>query len=417
MLTKGFLIAVMRFLGIPCRVVTNFQSAHDKNSSLTIDEYYDDFGIKTSETKDSVWNFHVWVEGWMKRPDLKKGDKYDGWQVLDPTPQEESEGAFCCGPAPVTAIFQGDTDLKYDVPFVFAEVNADMVKWLLSTGGLKRKMHSDTSTVGQKISTKAIGSNMRNDITNLYKHREGSQKERASFKRAISRVNSDDDPEESSGDEPLKVDMKFQEETKMVNGQDIKLNLKLSNKEHRNKTMSIRVNAQTMRYNGKPANNIQSTFQVKTLLSGQAVIVPVHIPFSVYSKHMVSCDSLKVSAVAFDQKQDDDIYETETDIMLEDPPISIKVIGEARLFQTLTMEVEFTNPLNVTLRNCSLTVIGCGLFRSDYVEGKIRELEPNATMTLKITTVPYRSGLRTVLADFDCSAFRDVKGSSTVHVK
>ncbi|XP_060886649.1 protein-glutamine gamma-glutamyltransferase 2-like [Labrus mixtus] len=413
----GVMCTVMRFLGIPCRVVTNFQSAHDKNSNLTIDEYYDNFGIKASETQDSVWNFHVWVEGWMKRPDLKKGDKYDGWQVLDPTPQEESEGAFCCGPAPVTAIFQGDTDLKYDVPFVFAEVNADIVKWMVSAGGLKRKMHSDTSKVGQNISTKAIGSNMRNDITNLYKHREGSPKERASFKHAISRVNSEDDPEESSGDEPLKVDMKFQEETKMVNGQDIKLNLKLSNKEHRNKTMSIRVNAQAMRYNGKPANNIQSTFQEKTLLSGQAVIIPVHIPFSVYSKHMVSCDSLKVSAVAFDQKQDDDIYETETDITLEDPPISIKVIGEARLFQTLSMEVEFTNPLNVTLRNCSLTVIGCGLFRSDYVEGNIRELEPNATMTLKITTVPYRSGLRTVVADFDCSAFRDVKGSSTVHVK
>lgn len=28
----------------------------------------------------------------MKRPDLKQGDKYDGWQVLDPTPQELSEG-------------------------------------------------------------------------------------------------------------------------------------------------------------------------------------------------------------------------------------------------------------------------------------------------------------------------------------
>lgn len=28
----------------------------------------------------------------MKRPDLNKGNSYDGWQVLDPTPQEKSEG-------------------------------------------------------------------------------------------------------------------------------------------------------------------------------------------------------------------------------------------------------------------------------------------------------------------------------------
>lgn len=35
-------------------------------------------------------NFHVWVECWMTRPDL--GAQFDGWQVLDPTPQERSGG-------------------------------------------------------------------------------------------------------------------------------------------------------------------------------------------------------------------------------------------------------------------------------------------------------------------------------------
>jgi len=28
----------------------------------------------------------------MRRPDLDEDGKYDGWQVLDPTPQEKSEG-------------------------------------------------------------------------------------------------------------------------------------------------------------------------------------------------------------------------------------------------------------------------------------------------------------------------------------
>ncbi len=35
-------------------------------------------------------NFHVWVECWMTRRDLGQG--MDGWQVLDPTPQERSGG-------------------------------------------------------------------------------------------------------------------------------------------------------------------------------------------------------------------------------------------------------------------------------------------------------------------------------------
>lgn len=41
-------------------------------------------------------------------------------------------GVYCCGPASVKAIHSGQTDLKYDIPFVFAEVNADCVDWLVS---------------------------------------------------------------------------------------------------------------------------------------------------------------------------------------------------------------------------------------------------------------------------------------------
>lgn len=47
--------AVMRVLGIPCRVVTNFNSAHDTNGNLVIEEYYSEKGEKLKLSKDSVW--------------------------------------------------------------------------------------------------------------------------------------------------------------------------------------------------------------------------------------------------------------------------------------------------------------------------------------------------------------------------
>uniref|UniRef100_A0A668VWF2 Protein-glutamine gamma-glutamyltransferase 2 n=1 Tax=Oreochromis aureus TaxID=47969 RepID=A0A668VWF2_OREAU len=285
---------VMRFFGIPCRVVTNFQSAHDSNNSLTIDEYYDDYGLSNKPKQ----NFHVWVEGWMKRPDLMKGGMYDGWQVLDPTPQEKSEGVFCCGPAPVNAILRGDTDVKYDVPFVYAEVNADIVKWMVCTS---KKMYTDSMSVGQSISTKAVGSWKRVDITDSYKHKEGKTNIQCSF------------------------------ETKAINGQDVKLSLKLSSKDHTNKVLSVRVNAQAMRYNGNPAGNILNKVQHVTLLSRQG------LQFLSYNLFSIVLDPVHVN-------------------------------------REMTLEVEFKNPLNERLRNCSLTVIGCGLFKSDYVKRSVLRL-------------------------------------------
>lgn len=45
----------MRLLGIPCRVITNYQSAHDNNRNLIIDVYHADYGVRAKESKDSVW--------------------------------------------------------------------------------------------------------------------------------------------------------------------------------------------------------------------------------------------------------------------------------------------------------------------------------------------------------------------------
>jgi len=41
-------------------------------------------------SNDSIWNFHVWNDVWMARPNLPSG--YGGWQAVDSTPQETSEG-------------------------------------------------------------------------------------------------------------------------------------------------------------------------------------------------------------------------------------------------------------------------------------------------------------------------------------
>uniref|UniRef100_A0A4W6BNC4 Protein-glutamine gamma-glutamyltransferase 2 n=1 Tax=Lates calcarifer TaxID=8187 RepID=A0A4W6BNC4_LATCA len=161
---------VSRALGIPCRVVTNFGSAHDTDANLVIENLYDENGERISE--DSIWNFHVWVDSWMTRPDL--GSEYDGWQTSDPTPQETSDGVFCCGPASLRAIKEGELTKKYDSPFIFAEVNADVVDMVRLSNGQFVKFRGSTKSVGRFISTKAVGSDERHDITHQYKYPEGT---------------------------------------------------------------------------------------------------------------------------------------------------------------------------------------------------------------------------------------------------
>lgn len=58
----------------------------------------------------------------MARPDLPPG--HGGWQAVDSTPQETSQGTFRCGPASISAIRSGQVFLKHDTPFVFAEVSS-----------------------------------------------------------------------------------------------------------------------------------------------------------------------------------------------------------------------------------------------------------------------------------------------------
>ncbi|XP_019960760.2 protein-glutamine gamma-glutamyltransferase E [Paralichthys olivaceus] len=465
----GVMCSVMRLLGIPCRVVTNYSSAHDTNSNLIIDVYHSDYGVAMKRSPDSVWNFHVWVEGWMKRPDLEEGDKYDGWQVLDPTPQETSNGVYCCGPASVKAIRSGNIDLKYDIPFIFAEVNADCVDWLIKADGSKVKIFSDTERVGQNISTKSVGSKKRKNITDNYKHREGSEKERDVFKYALTRDYTVDDEEdmefeEEEGNEegmedetttenetatesetatenetatesetttensggaaevtpeviapPPEVSMKFEVCSKPRNGKDVSMKLVLHSKSTVSRPLTINISVQAMGYNGSPAGNIQSKVKEETLQPGKDLSVPILVPFSAYHKLMVECDSMKVSALVTDKEKPDYVYLAENDIVLLDPHMSITVTSPTRLHQETSGTVVFRNPANEKLTGCKLTLSGSGTFK-DEVECKLPDLSPLNQFRIKFFFYPYKTGEKTIMADFDCSTFRDIQANCKVKV-
>lgn len=142
-------------------------------------------------------NFHTHInlvrnELWMERPDLASNAlTYNGWQAVDSTPQEMSDGIYRCGPAPVKAVKYGEVLRPYDCNFLYAEVNADKLFWLYRGPSQPLKlMRKDTLAIGQLISTKAVGRFDREDITSTYKFPEKSQDERDTMLKALKQANS-----------------------------------------------------------------------------------------------------------------------------------------------------------------------------------------------------------------------------------
>ncbi len=112
----------------------------------------------------------------MRRDDLPLG--YEGWQVVDATPQDKQSGRFRIGPAPVRAVQEGKAGRKwaYDCEYVTSEVGSD-VRYLRVTQNCASTTVKTVSVAqvrgnetGSLILTSVgSGSDSRLDVTSSYK--------------------------------------------------------------------------------------------------------------------------------------------------------------------------------------------------------------------------------------------------------
>ncbi|KAM5240568.1 protein-glutamine gamma-glutamyltransferase 5 isoform 2-T2 [Hipposideros larvatus] len=408
----AIMCTVMRCLGIPTRVITNFDSGHDTDGNLIIDAYYDNTGRILENKKDTVWNFHVWNECWMVRKDLPPG--YGGWQVLDATPQETSNGLYCCGPASVRAIKEGEVDLNYDTAFVFSMVNADCVSWLVH-GGKEQRLHWDTNSVGHFISTKSIQSDDRDDITENYKYEEGSPQERQVFLKALQKLKigrsqgpyrtdspssrhtppSQGSPRSLHTPSPrpsdvIQVSLKFQLLDLPIMGQDIKFVLLALNMSLQFKDLKVNLSAQSLLHDGSPLPPFWQDTAFITLSPEEAKTHPCQIPYSQYSQYLSTDKLIHISALGEEKSSPEKIL-VDKIITLTYPAIMINV------------------------EDCVLTVEGSGLFKKQQ-RVMIGVLKPQHRASITLKTVPFKSGQRQIQANLRSNKFKDIKGYRNVYV-
>ncbi|XP_078000941.1 protein-glutamine gamma-glutamyltransferase K-like isoform X2 [Glandiceps talaboti] len=454
---SGVLTSVLRCLGIPTRSVTAYSSAQDSDGSMTVDVHWNhEYQPYAQYNTDTVWVYHTFNECYMARPDLHKGKKLRGWQVVDGTPAERSDGIFQSGPAPVPAIKRGNVAVKYDSEYAFAMVNADRVHWMIQESGgsvfNKRLLHKEPSSIGRKIVTKAVGNDDIDNITSTYKYAEGSKEERRAVNNACSHGTVHKKYFETVKSKDFDMKLMFDRRVKL--GDDVNLKMRLTNKTDVQQQVEIFVECYGTNYTGvlqdicrkekleatlPPGQKAKSKTGTKEkIVSGVVTAVgslrrstsshPPADPIGVtdvamtiyyddYKSFILDHTALKFFIVAVRKEPRRHEIALQDEIMLQPPILKMTVADPSKLKrdEEFSVNISFTNPLPITLTECRFNLEGLRFQQSKIIQQGDIEAEADVKVSFNLT--PKLAGRKVLVATLHTKELQGISGSLQLEIQ
>ncbi|XP_059057933.1 hemocyte protein-glutamine gamma-glutamyltransferase-like [Achroia grisella] len=417
---------VCRALGIPCRSVTNFVSAHDANNSLSVDKYYTehmeelDFDPNNPRGADSIWNYHVWNDVWMARPDLPEG--YGGWQAIDATPQETSSGFYQCGPAPLEAIKQGVLGVSHDVEFMLSCVNADLLRWRVDPYAESGYSVVDTNDyhVGRMILTKKpfvfdpIGDEDREDITDQYKYREGTVSERIALMNGIRFSERAKRYYSLASNLASDVTFKLRELDSVPIGQDFSVVVDIQNNSDEERNIKVSLSAFSVFYNGVRADVVKKVEGRIFIAPNTSEEISIQVTASEYLPKLVEYCNMKISAMVIVEETKQSWADND-DFHIIRPNINIQFNEDLMFWQPATAVLSFDNPLEFTLTGCECRLASSGI-SGRTLRLPVGDVDPQGQFAVEIPIQPSRLGNVNFVATFTSAELKDVHGAASVEV-
>eukprot|EP00457_Paulinella_chromatophora_P001714 gb/GEZN01001716.1/.p1 GENE.gb/GEZN01001716.1/~~gb/GEZN01001716.1/.p1 ORF type:complete len:865 (+),score=107.75 gb/GEZN01001716.1/:316-2595(+) len=419
----GVLTTVMRTYGICSRPITNYVSPHpDAPYTGSIKMYYTARGVYERTEGGSVWNFHAWTDSYFH---VRDDGQAAGWQAIDATPQELSEGKMQLGPASLKAIASKSLGAAYDVTFVVGEVSSAIERWG-AVGGSYQLFESDSA--GRMISTQQPGSvGKRFDITGQYKNKV-ERMER-------SRV------EPTTSQKYLNTEITIN--GKIIMGKDIPVHLKLELVDKKKGKDGSAVDSLPVDvvlwlrftdYTNRKVNR-EVKYDLSAVLKG-ANLKAEELDFSIPAADYVK--DVKAGYQFFELQAVCNINGKQKDLVVEALPASlsssmtmpeIKVtllklnttrVGSnaLQLGEELVWLVTFTNPLNVPMTELLLTTT----LSDDAPDSLIPplklkgQLDPGQTLEIAQTYTPERAGMLRLIVRLNSAELPQLTGDAFLDV-